>query len=244
MLHGVFGSGDNWWSIARKLEDEFRIYLPDQRNHGKSFHSQELCYDLLVADLADWMHHQDLSRIHLVGHSMGGKAAMAFAVRYPEKLRSLTVVDIAPKAYRMDHHAGMLQAMKDLDLAAFATRSALDAALKPSIPDEATRLFVLKNVERGPQGEFRWRIALNPLADSLSAVGESLPAHAPVVIPTLLVRGAKSQYVTDEDWVSFKSSFTHSTLETLAGAGHWVHADQPEALTLVLRNFLNSHREA
>ena len=239
ILHGVFGSGDNWMSIARRLEHQFRVYLPDQRNHGKSFRSEEFGYDLLAADLLEWMETRGLEAIHLLGHSMGGKAAMRFAALAPDRLKSLVVVDIARRAYRLDTHRSMLEAMKALNLAACTTRSDLDRALQPSVPEEGTRLFILKNIERDSTGAFRWRIALDPLLRSLDAIGTSLEEHAPIQIPCLVLRGSESGYVSDADFEQIARCFPQSRLVTIQGAGHWVHADRPNELTEALMEFWN-----
>jgi len=241
ILHGVFGSGDNWMTIARRLEHRYRVFLPDQRNHGKSFHAEEFGYDLLAEDLRKWMDQRGLVKIHLVGHSMGGKAAMRFAALYPSRLYTLTVVDIAPKAYALDHHAQMLAAMQSLNLSACQSRGDLDAALRDDIPELSTRMFVLKNIERDEQGHFRWRIALGPLSRSLSCIGTALPPHPPMNIPALLVRGENSNYVTKEDWSTFLEYFPHAEFHTVPGAGHWVHADAPEQLLQILTQFLERH---
>ncbi len=241
ILHGVFGSGDNWLTLARRLEHRYRAFLPDQRNHGKSFHSDDFGYDLLAEDLRQWMDRMGLDKIHLVGHSMGGKAAMRFAALYPKRLFSLTVVDIAPKAYALDHHAKMLAAMQNLDLLACQSRGDLDAALRDDIPELSTRMFVLKNIERDEQGRFRWRIALGPLSLSLSSIGSALPPQPPLDLPALLVRGEKSNYVTEEDWQTFQERFPHAEFHTVPGAGHWVHADAPDILLSILLQFLDQH---
>jgi len=237
VLHGVFGSGDNWLSIGRRLESRFKIYLPDQRNHGKSFRSAEFSYDYLAEDLMQWMDSKGLDTIHLMGHSMGGKAAMRFAALAPERLRSLVVVDIARRAYRLDTHRGMLEAMKALNLEACHTRSDLDRALQPSVPEESTRLFILKNIERDPSGSFRWRIALDPLLHALEAIGTALQNHEPIPIPCLVLRGSESGYVHDVDFESIHANFPRSRLVTIPGAGHWVHADRPQELTQALLEF-------
>lgn len=242
ILHGVFGSGDNWMTIARRLEQQFRVFLPDQRNHGKSFHSDEFGYDLLAEDLGRWMGQRGLSKIHLVGHSMGGKAAMRFAALFPSRLQSLTVVDIAPKAYTLDQHARTLAAMQALDLTVWQSRGDLDAALRIEIPDLSTRMFILKNIERDEQGRFRWRIALEPLSRSLASIGASLPSHAPLAIPAMLVRGQNSNYVTEEDFISIRERFPRSEFHTIPGAGHWVHADAPDLFLQVLTHFLDQHQ--
>ncbi len=241
ILHGVFGSGDNWLTVARRLEHRYRVFLPDQRNHGKSFHSDDFGHDLLADDLRQWMDLKGLDKIHLVGHSMGGKAAMRFAAQDPSRLYSLTVVDIAPKAYALDNHAKMLAAMQNLDLSACQSRGDLDAALRDDIPELSTRMFVLKNIERDEQGRFRWRIALGSLSRSLSSIGAALPSHAPLAIPALLVRGYNSNYVTEEDWSAFRERFPNAEFHTVPGAGHWVHADAPDILLPLLAQFLDQH---
>ena len=227
--------------MARRLEHRYRVFLPDQRNHGKSFHSDDFGYDLLAEDLRQWMDRIGLDKIHLVGHSMGGKAAMRFAALYPKRLFSLTVVDIAPKAYALDHHAKMLAAMQNLDLSACQSRGDLDAALRDDIPELSTRMFVLKNIERDEQGRFRWRIALGPLSLSLSSIGSALPPQSPLDLPALLVRGEKSNYVTEADWQAFLERFPHAEFHTVPGAGHWVHADAPDILLSILLQFLDQH---
>ena len=237
VLHGLFGSLDNWHTVSNQLAPHFQVLALDQRNHGHSFHSPEMGYPLMARDLLDFLERQGLGRVSLLGHSMGGKTAMEFALRYPARLDRLIVVDIAPRAYS-PRHRHILDALLSLDLAAGSSRQQLDAALAPAIPAKVTRQFLLKSVERNARGVFRWRMNLQGIANNYGRLCETLGPGRTCTRPALFIRGGESDYLLDEDFDSIRRLFPQAQFQTLAGAGHWVHADAPQPFVRTALEFL------
>ena len=240
ILHGLFGSLDNWKPMSRKLGGHFHVFALDQRNHGRSPHSSEMNYPLMADDLAGFMQANGLSSGHVLGHSMGGKTAMQFALRYPACVDKLVVVDISPGAYPPLHRC-ILDALSSLDLASFQNRSQMDAALAPSIPESALRQFLLKNVVREPGGVFRWRINLPGICGNYDRLGAALPADgASFDRPALFLRGEESDYLRDQDIALVRQLFLQAQLRAIPRAGHWVHVHAPEAFLRAVVEFLAS----
>ena len=237
LLHGLFGSLDNWRTIVNQLAPHFQVLALDQRNHGRSFHSPQMDYPLMARDLFDFLERQGLARASLLGHSMGGKTAMEFALRYPDRLDRLIVVDIAPRAYS-PRHRQVLDALLSLDLAACITRQQLDAALAPAIPGEVTRQFLLKSVERNAHGAFRWRMNLQAIANNYGRLCESLGPDRACARPALFIRGGQSDFLLRDDFDSIRPLFPQAQFQTLAQAGHWVHADAPRPFARAALDFL------
>ena len=237
VLHGLFGSLDNWHTLSNKLAGHFQVLAVDQRNHGHSFHSPEMSYPLMAQDLFEFLERQGLGRASLLGHSMGGKTAMEFALRYPARLDKLVVVDIAPRAYS-PRHRHILDALLSLDLAACSSRRQMEAALAPAIPGELTRQFLLKSVERNAQGAFRWTMNLQGIANNYERLCEALDQGRACSRPALFIGGGESDYLLAEDFDSIHRLFPHAQFRSLAGAGHWVHADAPQAFARLVLEFL------
>ena len=244
ILHGLFGMLDNWQSIAKKLSEHFLVYIIDQRNHGKSPHSDDYNYDILADDLLEFMEARELRSAHLVGHSMGGKTAMHFALRYPAAVRSLVVVDIAPRAYQGGHEA-YFEAMLALDLTKIKERKEAEHFLATRIADAAELQFLLKNLSRNDVTDehFEWKMNLRSLyrnyptiMGGVGAAGETLDK------PTLFVRGGRSQYIREDDKELILTRFPKAQLVTIPNAGHWVHAEQPEAFLAAITDFLVPQR--
>jgi esterase len=241
VLHGLFGSLDNWHAISRNLAAHFEVLALDQRNHGRSPHCPEMDYPRLAEDVREFLERRGLGHASLLGHSMGGKAAMEFALRYPGRLDKLIVVDIAPKAYPAVHDH-ILEALLSLEVAACASRQQMEAALAPAIPNKRTRQFLLKSVERDPAGVFRWRMDLQGIADNYAQLSRALAPGRRCDRPALFVRGGKSEYLMPEEFDSIRSLFPHARFHTVAGAGHWVHADAPEEFLRTVLEFLEADR--
>ena len=230
VLHGLLGSGRNWASMAKRLGDRFAVWAVDLRNHGASPHAADMGYPAMAADLAAFLDREGIRDPVLVGHSMGGKAAMRFAVDAPERVRGLVVVDIAPKPYaaRWEKEFAALRA---LDLGSLRSRSEAEARLEPAIPDWAFRKFLTTNLIRDPETKaFEWTVNLGGLQAALPQLfqkgigeGESYAG------PTLLVRGGCSRFVDAEDIKEMRRHFPRARLETVEGAGHNVHFDAPDA---------------
>lgn len=228
VLHGLFGSGANWTAVARRLGQHFRVFTLDLRNHGASPWAEPMDYPAMAEDVASFMAAQGLARASVLGHSMGGKVAMVLALTAPSMVERLVVVDIAPVP-RPAMHAGYVEAMRNLDLTGVTRRGAADALLRPHVPDDAERLFLLQNLVPGPEG-LRWRLNLDAiLADMPALAGfPSLAPEAQYRGPTLVVRGEQSSYVDDDGLRAFARLFPAFRVATIARAGHWVHADRTE----------------
>ncbi len=238
ILHGVFGSGENWFTVSKLFTPHFRVFLVDQRNHGRSPKSEEFSYDILVEDLKDFADQQGINSFYLIGHSMGGKVAMKFASRYPQRLIKLVVVDIAPRFYD-PHHQQIIAGLRAVDLETMSSRTEADAAMAGYIPEPDVRQFLLKNLFRDESGKFAWRINLPVLEKAVGQIGEALSPEAHITTPTLFIRGEKSRYISDRDMAEIPMRFSNSRVITIAGAGHWVQAEKPEPFARAVLNFLS-----
>jgi esterase len=252
ILHGLYGSSDNWVSIARELSDQFEVFVPDQRNHGESPRDDKHDYRSLSNDLCEFMDDRAIEKSVLIGHSMGGKAAMLFAMECPERVESLIVVDIAPVAYHdlamnspiAANHAKMIDAMLAVDLGKAGSREEVSKALSTDIGSERVRMFLLKNLTRDEEQRFTWKINLPVLRSNLDEIMAALP-HEEVVkkgglkgFPVLFVRGEKSDYIAPEHHALIRQIFPTAEIVSIPGAGHWLHAEQPDLLLKNLNYFL------
>jgi pimeloyl-ACP methyl ester carboxylesterase len=237
ILHGLFGSLQNWQTISRRLSEHFQVFAIDQRNHGASPHSPEMNYHVMADDVLEFLESQRLDRASLLGHSMGGKTAMMFSLLYPQRVDKLICADIAPKAYP-PYHNQILEALIALDLTSFRNRGDVDTALAPAIPEKTVRQFLLKNLVHHPNGSFSWKLNLRAIRENYSELNESLPVDRACDRPTLFLRGQASDYVLDTDWPLIQRLFPRAELVTIPAAGHWLHADSPETFLDAVRNFL------
>ena len=238
ILHGLFGNLDNWQTLARKWADHYQVILVDLRNHGRSPHADEMTYQLMAQDVAETLETLGIDECYLLGHSMGGKAAMQAALTYPTLVTKLVVVDMATRQYGRGHN-DVFAALHALVPAALEDRREAEEQMKPYMQDAGVRMFLLKNLARDSEEGFRWRMNLEVLDrdyDNLIApVGTLGQTYAG---PALFIRGGKSDYIQDEDWPGVLKHFPHATLATVRGAGHWVHAEEPEELFTLVRTFL------
>ena len=237
ILHGLLGSLDNWQTIARQLAEDYTVFIVDQRNHGKSFHSDTMNYKAMAEDLANFLDEQGVHRVSLVGHSMGGKTAMKFAGSYPNILDKLVVVDIGPKAYPPGHD-NILDALQALPVGRIESRTEADDLLAEHISDQGVRMFLLKNLARDGDG-YKWKMNLPAIVNHYDEITEAVYPSQPHEGPSLFIKGEKSDYIQDEDWTKIQEHFPAATLKSIDNAGHWVHADQPEAMLEALRDFLH-----
>ncbi len=240
LLHGLFGSGDNLRTVASNLAIDHTVWLPDARNHGDSPHTSEMSYDLMAKDLWDFFQENQIPRASIVGHSMGGKTAMRFALQFPALVDRLVGVDIAPRQSN-PAHLEILEALQKLDLKAFAARREIEASLASSIPSLGTRRFLLKSLGRNAEGKFCWKLNLAAIAGQYPNVLAEVTSTGalPFTGPTLFVRGALSDYLTDADRPQIQQWFPAAQIKSVAGAGHWVHADATDAFLKILRGFLD-----
>lgn len=236
ILHGLFGSSDNWLSIAKMLSDNYKIYLLDQRNHGKSFHSSEWSYEAMAKDLQYFVESKNLKNFILLGHSMGGKTAMQYVCNYPNKVAKLIVADIAPKSYPL-HHMHILQGLQAINLPKLTSRKEAEDILSQYVKEAPVRAFLLKNLYRDGD-RWAWRINLPVIATQISNVGEALKASHNFEKPTLFIRGELSDYILDQDFELIYRYFPQARIETIPQAGHWLHAEQPQTFTELMRKFI------
>jgi esterase len=237
ILHGLFGSLDNWQTLARQFSEHFCVYILDQRNHGQSDHDNTWNYEVMADDLKAFFELHQIEKATLLGHSMGGKTAMLFALKYPHMLDKLIVADIAPKQYK-PHHQHILETLQQINFNNINSRSQVEELLTKSISDFATRQFLLKNLywKDLESKKLAWRFNLDVISKNIHQVNVGLPSDAFCETPTLFIRGSKSDYITDEDIAMISDIFTNVRLETIEDAGHWLHAEKPELFKeLVLR---------
>ena len=236
ILHGLFGFSDNWQTIAKALADHHLVITPDLRNHGRSPHLPTHTYPEMADDLKAFLEAHWVFSSSLIGHSMGGKVAMQFALHHPDMVDKLVVVDIAPGPAE-DNHAAIFQALLDLDLSKIQSRQEAEAFLETRISEPGTRQFLLKNITRHADGRYDWKMNLPVLWQAYPDILAGVDGD-PFDKPTLFVRGSRSDYIKDGDFALIKTLFPKAEIITIDGAGHWVHADKPAELLTVLRNFL------
>ena len=228
ILHGFLGMSDNWKTHAKNWASQgFRVHLIDQRNHGRSFWSADFSYELMADDLAYYCEVQQLQKVLILGHSMGGKTAMFFAMQYPHLVRAFIVADIAPKSY-VPHHQKILQGLSGLDFNTIKSRSAAAAYLAKFVPEEGVRQFLLKNLYWKNKETLGLRLNINILKNASEAVGANLDASAHSTHPCLFVKGESSDYILTQDQPIIEHYFPNATLLTIPKAGHWLHAEQPQ----------------
>jgi esterase len=237
ILHGLFGSLDNWQNIARNLGQSFQVFTVDLRNHGHSPHHDDFNYAIMIEDLREFMATQQLPRAHVMGHSMGGKTAMHFALRHPEQVEKLIVVDMAPRAYA-PAHGPIFKALLALNLGSFRERSEIFDALAPAIPEIAMRQFLVKNVMRDEAGTFRWKMNLLVLHRNYDELNYAIQPDRSFDGPVLFIKGEQSDYLAESDVALIHKLFPRTNMKTVAQAGHWVHAEAPEELGKMVCNFL------
>lgn len=237
ILHGLFGTLDNWQTIAKKLAENHMVFIIDQRNHGKSPHSDEFSYKIMAEDLKEFMFQHHIYEAIIMGHSMGGKVAMRFALDYPDMVSKLIVVDIAPKKYKGGHQT-IFEAMFDLDLENLTDRRAIDEALKVKIPDDGIRLFLMKNLARQKEGGYRWKMNLPVLYKNYQEILSTIEVDDAYDDEVLFIRGGQSKYIRDEDILDIQEIFPLMQLETIPNTGHWLHAEAPKIFIKIVNNFI------
>lgn len=238
IMHGVFGSSDNWQTLGKVFSEQFKVYLVDLRNHGNSPHSDSFDYDVMVKDVVELMDDEGLTKAHILGHSMGGKVAMHLATQYPKKVDKLIVVDIAPKYYQ-PHHQQIFEGFHSVDLANLENRRDADDQMSRVISNIGVRQFILKNLDRNKDGSFAWKLNLSAIEKAIEKVGEGIEGKVSFDGTTLFIAGGKSDYITNQDHSLIHSYFPNAEIATVAGAGHWVHAERPKELGELVIEFLS-----
>ena len=252
ILHGLYGCSDNWITIARKLADRHTIYLVDLRNHGRSPHHPVHSYASMVDDLDELIVSEQIEKPLLVGHSMGGKTAMLYAINNPEKLKGLIVVDIGPAGYAsIDNpspmvisHLNIINAMFSIDFKHYTNRTDIEIELAKTIKDIETRQFIMKNIQRNSDHTFSWKLNLEAISKALPEImgpvkiEKALKNSQLKEFPVVFIKGERSEYISTEQQTQIYNYFPNATIETIANAGHWVHADQPELFLQKLNEIL------
>lgn len=238
ILHGLFGSSDNWYTLSKLFAAHFRVFTIDQRNHGQSPHSAGHDYKLLTEDLEEFVKEHALNKPVILGHSMGGKTAMNFAIKDPGKTGKLIVVDIMPKVNILKHD-NILEGMKSLDLAKLQSRSEAEQILSKQIPNADERQFIMKNLARNDQQGFEWKINLAALDENIERMGEGLQYSGQYTGPTLFIKGAKSGYYRPGDESAVATYFPNAKWVTM-DTGHWVQAEKPKEFAKVVLDWLSS----
>ena len=240
ILHGLFGSSRNWQSVARDLAENFFVITVDLRNHGSSPHATQMSYAVMASDVSLLMQKLDLKGVTLIGHSMGGKAAMTLALAEPDRIARLVVVDIGPDAYGNDYD-DLFTAMSSLDLAAITRRSDAQMQLQHAIPDNEIRAFILQNLNFSADAPPHWRINLPAIRAAIDEIVGAIPDDwtEPFNAPTYFIRGENSDRINDDNSLSIHNIFPNWELITIANAGHWPHAENPVDFLATLHQLLD-----
>jgi esterase len=238
ILHGLFGMLDNWHTLGVRFGASFQTWTIDQRNHGKSPHSDDIDYNILAKDLLDFCEQHQIEQPTVLGHSMGGKAAMQFAVSYPDHILKLIVVDIAPKDYPEDGHDVIIEALRSLHVDQIKSRKDADDVLGLKIPEEGVRQFLLKNLTR--EGDhYILKMNFDSLSKNYDKLSANIETKGKFEKDTLFIRGEKSRYILDSDISNILHIFPKAQFVTIPDVGHWVHAEAPDAFYETVFQFMN-----
>lgn len=238
IMHGFLGMSDNWKTLGTQFASKgFQVHMLDLRNHGRSFHSDEFNYEVMVQDVYDYCVENNLDKMDILGHSMGGKIAMFFAMKYPEKINKLIVADIGPKYYK-PHHQEILAGLNAVDFSQKPERAEVEEILKGHIDDFGTRQFLMKSLYWKEPGQLAFRFNLDVFNKEIENIGEALKEDAVFDKATLFLKGEKSNYIPEEDYPMIKNHFPKAQIEVVANAGHWLHAENPKDFYLKTIRFL------
>jgi esterase len=249
ILHGLYGSSDNWVTIAKSLGEKFTVYLPDQRNHGQSPHDKIHDYNSMRDDLHELAVDLKLHKFFLVGHSMGGKTAISFTLKWPEMINGLLVADISPfvnennKHEAFNKHRNILEAIISVDLSLISTRVQAEKILEKKISSEKERGFVLKNLQRNAGSTFSWKLNASALLNNLHKIMEGIDRSSFIGeqitgFPVIFLKGADSDYLPSSDFRDIQKVFPAAEFIKVPNAGHWIHADQPEEVVKNIKKLL------
>lgn len=238
LIHGLFGSGENLGMIARLLADRFRVINVDLRNHGRSGHSEDMNYMLMADDLAQTMDELGIPTAAVLGHSMGGKAAMQLALNQPQRVSKLVLADISPVVSQARHHH-ILAALNSVDLTTLTDRKDADKQLQQQIEDAGTRAFLLKSLQKTENG-FQWRFNLSTMTKHYQEVLAAPQAENSYPGPVLFIKGGNSDYLQPEHQPLIFKLFPAAKAKVIAGTGHWLHAEKPAAFAKITADFLLS----
>jgi esterase len=236
ILHGLFGSSDNWQTLGKQYAEDFQVILVDQRDHGHSSHSHDFSYEAMAEDLNELIEELELENVRLLGHSMGGKTCMLYASEHPETVKKMVIADIAPKKYPV-HHQEIIAALEEVDLSSLNSRKEVEAAITLGIPDFTIRQFLLKSLYWIEKGQLAWRFNVPEIARQIEAIVDQ-PYMQPCDVPVLFVAGGKSDYIREEDHHLIEAYFLNSSITAMPESGHWLHADNPETFYSITRSYL------
>lgn len=238
VFHGLFGMLDNWASFGKEFGELFPTHLIDLRNHGKSFHSEEMNLDAMAEDILNYMKFHQLEKVNLLGHSLGGKTVMTFAISYPEKVAQLIVVDMSPKAYP-PHHQGIIKALQSVDFSVVKSRQEVDGILSEYIHEQPVIQFLAKNLYWTEDKHLAWRFNLKTLAEKYNDFVSSPIKYGTFEGKTLFIGGANSHYILPQDHFLIKQQFPNAEVTYIANAAHWVQADNPKDFNSAVKDFLS-----
>lgn len=252
ILHGLYGSSDNWMGIANNLKNDFEIFIPDLRNHGQSPHSSVMDYSLMREDIYEFFLTNNIEKAILLGHSMGGRIAIDFALSYPEKISHLIVADISPRPYNesknykilFKHHKLIIEKLLSIKIEEYQDRKQISDMLIKKLYDERLVAFLLKNLKRDKEKNFYWAINLPIISQQLETIlrGDTetdISKHFNTTgFPVLFIKGGLSSYLTSADYDFIKQLFPYAEIEEIENAGHWLHAEQPEIFVKKIRDFV------
>lgn len=238
ILHGLFGMLDNWATLSKRFSKNYTVYAVDQRNHGKSEHADAFSYDLLAKDLLEFMDEQDIYTANILGHSMGGKTVMEFTRQFPERVERLIIADIAPRRYD-PKHSTIIDALTSMDMDLVDNRSTADRMLSEKIDQPGVRQFLLKNIQRLDKG-YTWKMNLPSLVANYHDIIGPVDISGDFDRPVLVLSGAASDYVQEEDVEHFELHYGNVSFHQIASAGHWVHAENPNEFFEVVSEFLEA----
>lgn len=237
ILHGLFGMLDNWFTIAKNLSDQYTVYLIDQRNHGKSPRSNVMNYRLMANDLLEFLNTKNIDKPHLLGHSMGGKTIMRFALNYPERVNKLIVADISPAQYE-NKHKMLIDAMLAVDFNKHNTRQDVENALRRKIRSNRLIQFLLKNLYWKSKNMLDWKSNLDAIIKNLPDIGNAIESDIPYFGSTLFIKAGRSEYISVKEKHIIKKLFPLAEIKTISGATHWLHDDKPEEFTKLVSEYL------
>lgn len=240
ILHGLFGSLDNWLTLAKYWAENYEVWIIDQRNHGKSPHADEHSYELMAQDLKHFMEEKQIEDPIILGHSMGGKTAMEFAITFPTQVKALIVVDIAPVSYQV-HHWDIIEALESIDLSKVESRKDADKILQKKIASFGVRQFLLKNLDRIGQSAYQWKFNLKVLKHEIEPISNWPISEGEFKKPSLFIKGENSEYILSQYGANISAKFPNYELINIENAGHWVHAEATEPFKDSVDEFLKKH---
>ncbi|MBU2652160.1 MAG: alpha/beta fold hydrolase [Bacteroidetes bacterium] len=242
ILHGIFGISDNWVTFGKRIAGKgFEVFIPDQRNHGKSMHHHTFNYYALVDDLHEFIEEHGIQDPILMGHSMGGKVVMRYALENPELVSKVVIVDVSLRTYvTQNYHRSLIRAMQSADLENAGTRKEVEDQLAPQIKSERILQFIIKNLYWRERNKLDWRLNLKALDENLESMYDGVFYSTRYTGPALFIRGGKSDYIIDDDIKAIEEKFPNATIQTIPEGTHWVHADDPEEFFAIVAGFLES----